>query len=92
MLKTGFKTKAIAEQTGIGTHSITRVNTTENYEEFCKKKEVRTKRAKESAKRTVTEKAEKAQASEQDLHDIARELTNIRTILVKMAVAWGVEF
>ena len=38
MLKTGFKTKAIAEQTGVGTHSITRVNTTENYEEFLKKK------------------------------------------------------
>lgn len=91
MLKSGIKTKVIEEQTNIGAHTISRVNRSDNYEEFNTKRAERTKKANASI-RSKIETEEPEQMSEQDIHDIAREIRNIKSILIKMAEAWGVKF
>ena len=91
MLKSGIKTRVIVEQTDIRAHTISRVNTTENYKEFNEKRAERTKKANDSIRNKI-EIAEPEQMNEQDIHDIAREIANIKSILLKMAEAWGVKF
>ena len=91
MLKSGIKTRVIEEQTHIGAHTISRVNTTDNFEEFNTKRAERTKKANASIRNKI-EITEPEQMSEQDIHDIAREIGNIKSILLKMAEAWGVKF
>ena len=91
MLKSGIKTKVIEEQTNIGAHTISRVKTSDNYEELNKKRAECTKKENASI-RSKIETEEPEQMSEQDIHDIAREIRNIKSILIKMAEAWGVKF
>ena len=91
----------IHELTGFSPHTISRVNTTKNYKEFCEKRVKRTKVANVQKKtKAEVQKESKEQIPEakdgfiesQEIHDIARELKNIRSILQKLAEDLGVKF
>ena len=92
--------KQIKELTGFGEHTISRVNTTKNYKEFSEKKVNRTrvaneqkKKKKEAKKQNEEQKQDREEGSDtsQDIHDIAREMLNIRIILQKLAEDLGVK-
>lgn len=92
--------KQIKELTGFSEHTISRVNTTKNYKEFNEKKANRTrvenehkKIKKEVQKQNDGQKPERKEGidTSQDIHDIAREMLNIRIILQKLAEDLGVK-
>ncbi|MBR2576209.1 MAG: hypothetical protein IKE40_02795 [Firmicutes bacterium] len=91
----------IHELNGFSPHTISRVKTTKNYKEFCEKRVKRTKVANVQKKtKAEVQKESKEQIPEakegfvesQEIHDIARELKNIRSILQKLAEDLGVKF
>lgn len=98
-LKKGLKPKQINELTGFSEHTISRVKTTENHEEFCEIKVRRTKTANEKKKKKTAQRENEGQKqerkeainTEQDIHDMAREMLNIRNILQKLAEDLGVK-
>ena len=89
----------IHELTGFSPHTTSRVNTTKNYKEFCEKRVKRTKVANvqkttkevKKSREMIPEEKEGFDTS-QEVHDIARELKNIRNILQKLAEDLGVKF
>lgn len=100
-LERGMTPSEIKELTGFSVHTISRVNTSKNYKEFCEKRVKRTKVANVQKKTKAEEQKEsKEQIQEakegfiesQEIHDIARELKNIRSILQKLAEDLGVKF
>lgn len=85
--------KDIAERYGISAHTVSDVKKSISYEDYRKTATEKLGRAKERAKAKAkpTGKDSKAISIEQDIHDLAREARNIKSILMKIAEAWEVK-
>ena len=97
-LASGMKQAEIIKKFNISHASIERINATRNYEEFDAKRKKRSKDDIPAKQIPMPQEIfEPATPNPmlymyQDIHDMARELANIKSILLKMAEAWGVTF
>lgn len=80
----------------IGKSTIERVERTNNYQEFERERKERTRRANQLQKSSAASETvlyaddveEPTINMKQDMHDIAREMANIRSILLRLVEAW----
>lgn len=80
----------------VGKATVDRVKGTRDFQEFERERKERTRRANEQQKRNIVQDAklygdnyeETTIDIKQDLHDIAREMANIKSILLRLVEAW----
>ena len=90
-LTNGMAMQKIQKTLKVGKATVDRVKGTKDFQEFERERKERTRRANEQQKRSATtnvvfadDHEEPAIDMRQDLHDIAREMANIKSILLRL--------